>query len=117
MPPTPSPATTPTKTVPIFQQFKKLFVAKLSPNSSLSWAVLALFSFSPDKPMERSDKPMRLPDKLMGHPDKQLQLLDTWNSREIAENQLNLLWNMCMSSLEELQITCMEEDLHEKWLE
>ena len=45
-------------------------IAKLSPNSSFSWAELALFSFPPDKPMGRPDKPMGRTDKPMGRTDK-----------------------------------------------
>ena len=51
-------------------------VAKLSPNSSFSWAELALFSFNPDKPMGRTDKPMGRTDKPMGRADKPMGRAD-----------------------------------------
>ena len=38
-------------------------IAKLSPNSSYSWAELALFSIDPDKPRKPPDKPRKFPDK------------------------------------------------------
>ena len=37
--------------------------AKLSPNSSYSWAELALFSIDPDKSRKPPDKPRKFSDK------------------------------------------------------
>jgi hypothetical protein len=58
-------------------QWQSTYVfAKLSPNSSFSWAELALFSIPPDKPMGRPDKPMGRTDKPMGRTDKPMGRTD-----------------------------------------
>jgi hypothetical protein len=58
-------------------------IAKLSPNSSYSWAELALFSLDPDKPRKPKDKPRKLPDKPRKPPDKPRKLTDKlWKPRK-----------------------------------
>ena len=52
------------------------FIAKLSPNSSYSWAELALFSLNPDKTRKPPEKPGKPPDKLRKPPDKPRKLPD-----------------------------------------
>ena len=60
----------------------KKIIAKLSPNSSFSWAELALFLFPPDKPMGRPDNPMLHTDTPMGRTDKIMGRTDKPNQEK-----------------------------------
>jgi hypothetical protein len=57
-------------------------ITKLSPNSSFSWAELALFLFPPDKPMGRPDNPMLHTDTPMGRTDKIMGRTDKPNQEK-----------------------------------
>ena len=58
-----------------FSLVKIKIFAKLSPNSSFSWAELAKPMGHPDKPMGRTDKPMGRTDKQMGRTDNLMRRL------------------------------------------